>query len=305
MNPNDPTTPADSGSGNMMGGIVGLLQLGGALYDSYQNRKTSKENTQRTIAAAKSESELAYQRSVEMWNQQNLYNSPESQMQRFIQAGLNPNLIYGQGNAGNASSPPQYQPANMQYRYEAPAYGAAISSVLPTLMAVGTWMQQMKLSQVQIDRGTTETERSRQLIDYLMEANPKLLTQMDNKLSLYPYQFNMQKHLAGQAGTKLAEMDQEFRYRYGDNLYGLFGSTATNEPIGGVRRLQALQEMSKTKLLEAQSSWTDFDVTNPQAIIQMVLSGVMGLAGQQLRLSTHRPAGRKIWSGKQHDIYKR
>lgn len=36
----------------------------------------------------------------------NQYNSPSAQMQRFKEAGLNPNLIYGQGNAGNTTALP-------------------------------------------------------------------------------------------------------------------------------------------------------------------------------------------------------
>ena len=31
------------------------------------------------------------------WNMQNAYNSPEQQMQRLRDAGLNPNLVYGNG----------------------------------------------------------------------------------------------------------------------------------------------------------------------------------------------------------------
>jgi hypothetical protein len=41
-----------------------------------------------------------------MYDKQNAYNTPAMQMQRFKQAGLNPHLIYGQGNSGNAGSPP-------------------------------------------------------------------------------------------------------------------------------------------------------------------------------------------------------
>lgn len=41
---------------------------------------------------------------LEWWNMQNAYNSPKAQMQRFDEAGLNPNLVYTQGNAGNAGS---------------------------------------------------------------------------------------------------------------------------------------------------------------------------------------------------------
>lgn len=44
---------------------------------------------------------------LDMWRMNNEYNSPQAQMKRFEQAGLNPNLIYGQGSAGNSSSPPQ------------------------------------------------------------------------------------------------------------------------------------------------------------------------------------------------------
>jgi len=49
------------------------------------------------------------------WNKQNEYNSPAAQMARFKAAGLNPNLIYGRGDAGNAtavrsSSAPAWNP---------------------------------------------------------------------------------------------------------------------------------------------------------------------------------------------------
>lgn len=44
---------------------------------------------------------------IDMWKMQADYNSPQSQMKRFQQAGLNPNLIYGQGSSGNMSNAPQ------------------------------------------------------------------------------------------------------------------------------------------------------------------------------------------------------
>lgn len=40
---------------------------------------------------------------LQMWNRANEYNLPKNQMERFADAGLNPHLIYGQGNAGNTS----------------------------------------------------------------------------------------------------------------------------------------------------------------------------------------------------------
>lgn len=59
----------------------------------------------------KSNMELAQfqaDQSKEMLNQQLTYNTPAAQMARFQQAGLNKNLIYGQGNPGNQSVPQTY-----------------------------------------------------------------------------------------------------------------------------------------------------------------------------------------------------
>ena len=55
------------------------------------------------------EKELASQQNqynLDMWRMQNEYNSPAAQMQRFKEAGLNPNLIYGQGSNGNSQTAP-------------------------------------------------------------------------------------------------------------------------------------------------------------------------------------------------------
>lgn len=43
---------------------------------------------------------------LQLWHMNNEYNSPKNQMKRFVEAGLNPHLIYGQGSAGNSGSPP-------------------------------------------------------------------------------------------------------------------------------------------------------------------------------------------------------
>lgn len=72
------------------GGAV-LGTAGSAVAQGKLNRKTRKWNEK-------------------MWHMQNEYNLPSAQMERFRQAGLNPHLIYSQGNAGNASSAPAWNP---------------------------------------------------------------------------------------------------------------------------------------------------------------------------------------------------
>jgi len=285
--------PQQPGGGYGNSDWVGaLINAGAGLYDSYQNRKAARENTDKTIAAQKEEAELAYQRSLEQWSMQNAYNTPEAQMARYRNAGLNEHLIYGQGNSGNAGSPAPYQPANLQYRYQAAGYGAAIQTILPTLMQVGSWMQNMRMSEVQMDKMTTDTERSQQLIDYLIEANPKLIRKLDNDLSIFPYQKEAQKWAAAQGNQKLADMVQDYRYKYGEDLFRdlqFYTGADGQSKQGGLRRLQYLEQESKTKLAEAKASWTEYDVTDPQKLMQLVLSGVFNLAGISMRGGAFKP----------------
>lgn len=44
-----------------------------------------------------------YDQNLAAWQLQNEYNSPESQMGRLVRAGLNPNLVYGNGSAANTA----------------------------------------------------------------------------------------------------------------------------------------------------------------------------------------------------------
>jgi hypothetical protein len=55
-----------------------------------------------TIGAQKRAATTSYKRQKEFWNMQNAYNTFKAQMQRLKDAGLNPALMYGQGNVGNA-----------------------------------------------------------------------------------------------------------------------------------------------------------------------------------------------------------
>lgn len=63
--------------------------------------------------------------------QQNAYNTPQAQMARWRDAGLNPNLIYGQGTPGNQSSSltyPDIKPTDYSNMYSniVPAFSQAL-----------------------------------------------------------------------------------------------------------------------------------------------------------------------------------
>lgn len=82
--------PIDYGT---LGGslLSGAWSLGSAAYNAAQQRKLQEEQN-------------AF--NLKMWNLQNEYNSPKSQVQRLVAAGLSPNLAYGTVSTGNAQSAP-------------------------------------------------------------------------------------------------------------------------------------------------------------------------------------------------------
>lgn len=68
-------------------GISAAASLGGGILQGYYNKK----------AASKANDYALYS-----WNLANEYNHPAEQMKRYKEAGLNPNLIYGQQNTTSA-----------------------------------------------------------------------------------------------------------------------------------------------------------------------------------------------------------
>lgn len=52
---------------------------------------------------------------LRLWREQAEYNKPINQMARYQEAGLNPNLIYSQGNPGNMTSSPTMQPKHYDF----------------------------------------------------------------------------------------------------------------------------------------------------------------------------------------------
>lgn len=76
----------------VLGGIIAAgASLLGNLFNSGSNRRTNQRQADyNTDLYAKQRADA-----LADWERNNVYNSPAQQMQRFKEAGLNPNLIYG------------------------------------------------------------------------------------------------------------------------------------------------------------------------------------------------------------------
>lgn len=119
-------------------------------------------------AARKKEASRQRAWNERMWHMENAYNTPEAQMARLKQAGLNPNLVYGQGSVGNAAgSVNSYQKPDIE---------------TPDLNPLGQMLQYVgvEAKQAQADnmRQQTETLKSQQALNEV-----KALTETANASS--------------------------------------------------------------------------------------------------------------------------
>jgi len=112
FNPTNPTVSVSSNNTNMLG----LLSAGSNLAGSIVNGIVTAQQNKKARQFEQQQTNLKYQRDLEQWNRSNEYNTPSAQMARYEAAGLNKNLIYGQGTPGNtATSTPSYQTVSAKF----------------------------------------------------------------------------------------------------------------------------------------------------------------------------------------------
>lgn len=81
-------------------GIAAAGSVASGAIASGRGHKSQRRALRYNKELAQYQNDLALQN----WERQNEYNSPQSQMQRYRDAGLNPNLIYSQGSSGNSDA---------------------------------------------------------------------------------------------------------------------------------------------------------------------------------------------------------
>ena len=85
-------------------GIFGAMgNVASTILQGHYNSRIAGEN----YAYSRDLAALQNQYNIDMWNLNNEYNSPKNQLQRLVEAGLNPNLAYGNVSSGNSQRPPE------------------------------------------------------------------------------------------------------------------------------------------------------------------------------------------------------
>jgi len=126
--------------------IAALASAGGSVAGNLLNSFSQRNQNQQSQAWSLDMYNRQKADSLAFWDKQNDYNSPANQMKRFQEAGLNPNMVYGAGNPGNAGAVPTPDVATPQFR--SPEWGNAVSGAgLNALNAI----YDLEIKQAQVD----------------------------------------------------------------------------------------------------------------------------------------------------------
>lgn len=262
--------------------LASLISLGGTALGVGANISGAKRQESANLRLAK----YQFDRNQELLNQQLEYNTPANQMKRFKEAGLNPNMIYGQGSPGNQSAPLSYP------ELKAGDYQSAYRAIPQQVADLVLKTQQAKLMESQrdlTDNKVLESTVKRQLMSAqkdLVKANPLMKSE---------YVDAMVRNLVSVANIKEQEsnfMLQRDYYKDGDQvLYEPRGVRKMEIELKNLENkfnLQSLDQKMKAELIqgkgfqnalqEIQLRWMKDAEITPQHIylfLQMLMSKMM------------------------------
>lgn len=193
---------------------------------SYASGKQSRKNLERQIQANRELAAYSYDQQKQMIHQQNLYNAPASQMERYKEAGLNPNLIYSQGNPGQQTEIAKYNAPREDYKG------------IPPVVDVGSVLEQfqnfaMKNAQIDNVRAVTENQEIKNQIAEALKDESISGGELDLGLKRQSHQKNIEdieiKRLLQQKVKKeLTEKDYEIIYKKYRNQWMSQGITSSD-----------------------------------------------------------------------------
>lgn len=228
-----------------------LLPIASQIGSSLVNRFFSVRDQKRQRQWRQQEAEQAYNRDVDFWNKknvynkkmwdlQNVYNSPREQMQRFKDAGLNPHLIYGRGNPGQAQQLTGAESA----KYQAPRTDFN-PSVMDMTGVLGAY-QDFRMKNAQIDlvneqKNIATAEKHEKFLKLLgsqynismdklpwLKADKKYLNAMSSPLFQY-YQQNLRD-------VEQRNQLRELELKWWEGLQGIKGATGIMQIIKMLRK---------------------------------------------------------------------
>lgn len=187
----------------------GLGDVTGALATMWNVQQQKKVNEQ-NLEYGREQATTAFERQKELMNLQNKYNDPASQMQRYVDAGLNPNLVYGTPNLSAGASPVSTgSPGNAQ----APQVDPLLASQIANIQA------DTESKKAQAGKTDAETDNIKQMTPLEVDNAAAQLGYTKEQTKLVTMQIDVQRQ------TSLLLQEQNL----GQHLDNLFKKSTYND----------------------------------------------------------------------------
>lgn len=242
----------------MWGAIIGgIVALASALISSSSSKKQASSINRTNIAlqekANQNNLELSkyqFDQNKAMWEAQNQYNTPSSQMMRYGEAGLNPNLIYGQGSSGNATNAPSF---------EAPRFGAAQIGArftpfqIPEVLGMyqDYQLKQEQIASVQAQNALTVEKTRSEAVNRMVSSITGRRKEFDLDLASELRKYTVEG-AAASTGTKAQQLKLLMEYGARERELGLGGRALANQ----LAKVNVASMSEKLELLK-QFGWSE------------------------------------------------
>lgn len=175
--------------------IMGAVSLASSIIAARAGKKQTNKTAQANMDLAKYQA----QANEQFIDKQNAYNTPAMQMGRYNDAGLNPNLIYGQGSSGNQESPARYEAPHVDYHFNP----FQIPEVLGPFQDYQ--MREAQIDNVKANTESTRTEIGNKLLDRLLTQVNTSRQEFDlgQAKNLAPYSLDLKRQQNNQAHQKV------------------------------------------------------------------------------------------------------
>lgn len=145
-----------SSSSSLLGSIAGAIGQNKLVDKQIEAQKAeNQKNREYNMMLARQQNQW----NLEQWQRENDYNSPTSQMARLRAAGLNPDLMYGQGTTGNSAGSPEMtsgapsEPNDMSAMLSKRSFGQTMQQILDR-------EQQRRMAEAQIEAIEANTNKT-------------------------------------------------------------------------------------------------------------------------------------------------
>lgn len=229
--------------------------------EALKQRQFEAEQARLANEFSANQAQLAFQResgfAQKMWKLENDYNSPNAQLQRLRDAGLNPNLFGGDNTAGSVGSASSSAPNGAMPHGTSASVGSSLSVSPYTLTNPALEAAQVRIANANATKAESDAERTKKLLPGEVQIQGKTFDLIGTQISLNKEQENFIRKSAEKQDAEINQINATIsKIELETSLFDKQGQLIQKEIDSFEKRLEsALNEAaSRAKLNLANAS---------------------------------------------------